>query len=255
MFAAAPCLGPTGATLRDWSGFGNHGTLNGMDGTDWLLSQGRYSLDFDGTNDYVDYGTRPNIYGLSRFSVSFWVYKTANTAGWVLTRYNTSAAGGVVGDYFGVGAGTSIPRAIASFGGTTVNDYAIFESADLITLNQWNHVAISVDLGTRANTIISVNGVPRTVTVTTNGTPPSTFKAATSTIWASARITGSGGSHLYSTFIADDMALFNRFVSASNHRLLSTRRGIAYELAPRRRSSVQVAAFNRRRRLLVGAGS
>ena len=53
----------------------------------------------------------------------------------------------------------------------------------------------------------------------------------------------------------DDVRLYDRTLNATEIRTLSSRRGIAYELAPRRRSSVQVAAFNRRRRLLVGAGS
>ena len=50
----APCLGPTGLTLRDWSGRANHGTLTNMvPGDDWIVSDGRYSLDFDGSNDFV----------------------------------------------------------------------------------------------------------------------------------------------------------------------------------------------------------
>jgi hypothetical protein len=53
----------------------------------------------------------------------------------------------------------------------------------------------------------------------------------------------------------DDLRLYSRILSAQEIRLLASRRGIAYEMAPRRRSSVQVAAFNRRRRLLIGAGS
>jgi hypothetical protein len=43
-------------------------------------------------------------------------------------------------------------------------------------------------------------------------------------------------------------------ISVSAAIRLTSRRGIAYELAPRRRSAL-VAGFNRRRRLLVGAGS
>jgi hypothetical protein len=253
VFAAAPLLGPTGLTLRDWSGFGNHGTL--INGPTWQVSSGRYGINFDGTNDYNDYGVGINIYGLPRFSCSFWIYKTSNSAGWVLNRYNTSAGGGVVGDYFGVNSGTSVPRAGASFSGATVNDYVVFETADLITLNTWHHVAISVDLATRANTTITVNGVPRAVTITTSGTPSSVIKAATSTVWTSSRITGSGGGQNYSAFSADDVMLFNSFLNAKTYGRLSTRRGIAYELAPRRRSSVQVITGNRRRRLLIGASS
>ena len=255
VFAAAPCLGPTGLALRDWSGFCNHGVLTNMDpSSDYITSRGRYSLDFDGTNDYVDYGVRPNIYGLSRFSCSFWIYKTTNSSGWVLNRYNSSAAGGTVGDYFGVTAGTSMPRAIAEFTGTTVSDYVAFQSADAVTLNEWHHVAFSVDLTTRANTTITVNGVAKAVTITTGGTPPTGFKAQTSTPWTSSRIVTSGGSPAYSGFTADDIMLSRDFLNYGSHRLLALRRGIAYELAPRRRSSSAVQ-FNRRRRLLVGAGS
>jgi hypothetical protein len=237
-------------TLRDWSGYGNHGTLT--NGPAWLASGGRYALSFDGSNDFNDYGIGVNIYGLARFSCSFWVYKTSNSAGWVLNRYNTSAGGGSVGDYFGVLQGTSIPRASSLFTGNGFNDYVLFESPDIIALNKWHHVAMSVDLATRANTTITVNGVYQAVTITTNGVPPSVFKAATSTTWTTSRITGVGGGLNYSAFIADDVMLYNRFVPQATHQLLASRRGIAYEQAPRRRSSSAVQ-FNRRRRLLIGA--
>jgi hypothetical protein len=45
----------------------------------------------------------------------------------------------------------------------------------------------------------------------------------------------------------DDMMVFNGPVSARQAALLASRRGIAYELAPRRRSSVAVAASTSRR--------
>jgi hypothetical protein len=51
---------------------------------------------------------------------------------------------------------------------------------------------------------------------------------------------------------SDDIRIYNRAITTSEIRLLASRRGIAYELAPRRRSSSAVL-FNRRRRLLLGA--
>jgi hypothetical protein len=48
-----------------------------------------------------------------------------------------------------------------------------------------------------------------------------------------------------------DTAVYNRALSAQEIRLLATRRGIAYEMAPRRRSSAQVTT-NRRRRIIIG---
>jgi hypothetical protein len=53
-----PFLGPTGLTLRDWSGHHNHGTLTTMEpAVDWVVTVDEhgnsvYALDF-GTNEYV----------------------------------------------------------------------------------------------------------------------------------------------------------------------------------------------------------
>lgn len=48
-------LGPTGASLYDFSGNKSDGTLENMDpDLDWVIDQGRYALDFDGSNDFVE---------------------------------------------------------------------------------------------------------------------------------------------------------------------------------------------------------
>ena len=52
--AWVPALGVTGNTLHDVSTFKNHGTLVDMDaGTDWVVSEGKHTLDFDGINDHI----------------------------------------------------------------------------------------------------------------------------------------------------------------------------------------------------------
>jgi len=52
--AWCPFLGPTGWTLQDVSGWGNHGTLTNMDpATDWIVTDKGWALDFDGVSDAV----------------------------------------------------------------------------------------------------------------------------------------------------------------------------------------------------------
>lgn len=49
-----PQMGPTGTTLLDLSGYGNHGTLTNMDpATDWVPGPNGWALDFDGYNDVI----------------------------------------------------------------------------------------------------------------------------------------------------------------------------------------------------------
>ena len=53
--AWAPVLGNTGiVTLRDVSGYGNHGALTGtMTAADWVRSKGNLGLQYDGTDDHI----------------------------------------------------------------------------------------------------------------------------------------------------------------------------------------------------------
>ena len=49
-----PTLGPTGLTLRDVSGHGNHGTLTNMDpATDWQVGPRGWGLELDGTTERI----------------------------------------------------------------------------------------------------------------------------------------------------------------------------------------------------------
>jgi hypothetical protein len=49
-----PVLGPTGSTLRDWSGRKKHGALTNMvPASDWVMGPNGWALDFDRSNDRV----------------------------------------------------------------------------------------------------------------------------------------------------------------------------------------------------------
>lgn len=54
-------------------------------------------------------------------------------------------------------------------------------------------------------------------------------------------IDASSGLYYFTNVRMDDLRIYNRVLSNNEIRLLATRRGIAYEMAPRRRSSVLVS--------------
>lgn len=237
--AWAPCLGPTGLTLRDWSGNGRHGTLTNMDpGTDWVPSGGDYCLDFDGTNDYVSLGTSAS-FSPSPMSIAFWLKMNATpvASDGVLGRMSTASWNDGYGVYW------SSASVIRFWIGLYSYRYGQISVA---SPTSWNHIVCEWVAGTSPE--IYLDGVKGT-----NNSQTFTTQTATSTELTIGR-TFSDSYNINGQI--DDLRIYNRVLSAREKSNLGSRRGIAYELAPRRRSSVQVsAAFNRRRRLLIGASS
>lgn len=242
--AWAPCLGPTGLTLRDLSGKASHGTLANMDpSTDWSVQSGKYGLDFDGSNDYVDLGL---ILGTrSQFTLSVWFQKTGSTRAYLLGR-NTSGAGSQ-------GVGFELYETVAYinyFGSNPVTDYAQFN---------WNstgyhHWCLVFDGNQTTNgnkAKVYVDGVSQSLTFA--GAVP-----ATVTSDASLKLARRDWSVSHSLCQSDDVRVYERPLNDEEVQTLALRRGIAYELAPRRRSSVSVPGFRAawvpRQRLIIGGG-
>jgi hypothetical protein len=251
-----PGLGPTGLTLRDWSGYGNHGTLTNMDaGTDWVASQGRYALDFDGSNDYVlCSSTKAGNVGASNVTFSIWV-NTANTSAfrgfinkregggsfrqWCFGQGSINTGGGAVaGKYISlfwyIGGSLNSPGTVQNF--RTTSDHID---------GKMHHFA-----GTRTNGTVPkiyVDGVEVEVTAIVDGrTNLNADNDSNIEIGSLSRGANSVQGQV------DGVQIYNRALSPHEIRLLATRRGIAYEMAPRRRASSAVQ-FNRRRRLLLGS--
>ena len=68
-----------GPTAYDLSGYGNQGTLTSMDpATDWVPSPYGWALDFDGTSQYVTFGTQLNNTLNDSFSILMWVATDAD---------------------------------------------------------------------------------------------------------------------------------------------------------------------------------
>lgn len=119
-----------------------------------------------------------------------------------------------------------------------------FSPANSTLLNTWHTVAFIMQNGNRQ---IWVDGTRRIADTKTT----SASSHVVNSIW-----TGGGGPPNVST---GDLRIYNRVLSPNEIRLLATRPGIAYELAPRRRTASEAAppsTFRRRQQYqqLVGGG-
>ena len=252
--AWAMCLGPTGTRLFDFSGRQNWGTLTNMDAaTDWVVSGGRYALDFDGVNDYVScsgislpqdqsytaccFVTMPNVTDVERRAFF-------STAG--------SPATFTVSLEWGNDGINGRNNKFQTFTETTVDPQNTFATSTTSAVaNTWYHVLSRVDT---ANDTISifVNGI---------------LEATTS---FAGKLTKAGVGFNIGTYrladgrfmegVMDDVRLYSRALSEPEIRLLASKRGIAYERRSRRRVNEQAAAaalnaiYATRQTQLIGGG-
>lgn len=228
--AWAPCLGPTGLTLRDWSGRQNHGTLTNMvPGDDWVVSGGRYALDFDGVNDFVSIASILESTG--QLTVTAWARQTASISLAVYAVFASSDAAGAI-----------LPFQIESYQGRWgfiwgASPYVRLQQAANLIVNRWQHLAL-----TRSGTTGSwsywfyVDGIEQ-ISGTTSINPGSAQPMAI----------GRNGNRAAQFFpgTISDLRIYNRALAANEIRLLANRRSVAYEMQePRFYSMHEASAFN-----------
>lgn len=220
----APCVGPSGLTIRDFSNGKRNATLTGVtaanawspNGTSYAFSNG------SGRAVYSDLAvTVP-------YTFSIWARATSFSG----------AVGVCIG---GVGyVPFNTPYALYLDG---TNAY----TAGTVGLRA---VAFSPAVGTWYNYTYVITSSASTLYV--NGSlVGSTMSAGNQTfqnIGAQADGTYAWAGQL------NDFQVWDRALNTKEIRLKGLRLGIAYELTPRRKASSGIA-FNRRRRLLVGAGT
>jgi hypothetical protein len=231
-----PGLGPSGVTLRDWSRFGLHATLTNfaLTGTtsNWTPAGEKYALDFDGSNDRIAAPAFGTIGSSLTFSI--WHNLTNTTA--MLFNFTPTNS---IANLFWL-TGTLFLRG----GGTTATTYIGTSTG------RWMHIAAHIT-GTAG--AIYIDGVQ-----VSTGTVVAIGSASTGTDIGAYSDFGAG---YFLNGKMDDARIYNRILTPTEIKLLASRRGIAYELAPRRRASVAVAAggFNAawipRRSLVIGGGT
>jgi hypothetical protein len=229
--ALAPSLGATGSRLFDQSLFGNHGTLTNMESSDWLVSDGKIALDFDGSNEYVNTPeTWLNRIGAGDFAICAWIdTDTLATPQMVYAKdvlpgrsFALSINEGSGGSYSSGSMGIAICES---------DSQVFFKYADgVIVANRWIHI-----LAMRNSGVISiyVNGV----VVSSNGISfGANENAAIQATNNAARIGAReySGVEDYFNGRIDDVRAYNRALTASEARLLASHRGIAFERASRK---------------------
>ena len=233
-----PGLGPTGLTLRDWSAYKNHGTLTNMDaGTDWVASQGRYALDFDGVNDFVDCS---GVSSPSVFSMVGWFSPTDTTGAEMLAvqRSHQSTASLMRTQWFFNGVNIHC----RVFSGLNENGWRGVIASNVVA-TAWKHYGFVYNGGT--NIKCFVNGIEQSVTTESGGAAFAAINTGSVPLVIGAQNTSGVPANHYSGR-CDDIAIYNRALSPNEIRLLASRRGIAYEMAPRSWTSQQIAAYRSR---------
>jgi hypothetical protein len=217
-----PGLGPSGLTLRDWSPYKNHGTLTNMPSADgWKINQRRHVLDFDGTNDLVLSSQNVAVTGSTPRSVSCWVFLTSvATANYSIFGWGVSTASQWF--YVLIIAGRWYVSGLN-------NDFDTGVSASI----GWQHIVVSYN-GTTAFVYVDGKNIGSLNMSLTTGAG----LAYIGSRQAFAAIPLSGQ--------LDSIAVHNRALSPNEIRLLASRRGIAYEMAPRNWSAQQIAAYRAR---------
>jgi hypothetical protein len=228
-------LGPTGATLMDWSGYRNHGTLTSLTlANAWTIGKGYYTNTYNGAG-YTTIGN-PAAVRLSAepFALQAWV------------RFVSGSFMAVAGKGFLSGTiGHGLYINLAGLPGYQVRNGSTISQADSATAindGNWHHL-----LGTRVAgvTTIWVDGIAKATdsTVVTIGNDTTNFTIGV-------RDFGGASSFLFTGDISD-VTMWNGYAPTPRQvRLLSTYPGISYEpLLPRRyRSST---GGSRRRRILI----
>lgn len=242
-----PGLGPTGLTLRDWSGFGRHGTLTNMvAGDDWLVRQGRYALDFDGTNDYLSMPCAP--IGANNYTVSVFFQQVTGATSLDIAAPSNPITTSTTGYNF--------PRiAIRELNIQISRDARGAYTASATGDNAWHHLAL-----VRRSGSVEIYLDGRQLALSTSGTDfDQSGYSFSGSVFFVARINLTFlPLDFYTAGRVDDFRVYLAALSPNEIRLLATRPGIAYELAPRKRSRISLAGFQpywlARKTQIIGGG-
>jgi hypothetical protein len=245
-----PGLGPSGLTLRDNGPVRNHATLSNMPAaTAWALNYGKIALDFSvASTAFAAAGKVSLPSGGEPRTLCAWVRLQSSPSGvnGSIIDMTRPSGQGFIFQCSGTDGSNNYAFTDGVNGGNNLAWPGGFEP-----LNVWTFRAITLQ-----NNVYSLYSAAwgSYLTLRSSGTFAVSINTNTDGVYIGAR-----KGFATTPALMTDLRIYNRVLSAQELRLLANRPGIAYELAPRRRSSVQVAggfkaAWIPRRSLIVGGG-
>lgn len=235
--AWAPCLGPTGLRLHDFSRGVNWGTLTNMEPeTDWVVNSGQYALDFDGSSETVLAATSVALQKAVGYTISCFIYRKNNLRS---VFFKTGSASNV-------GVGMSVGQANSGDNNGDILNFlfdglAWRSTGYTVPTLQWIHVAMTV--WNTANSAYANGAFIMTETINSND--------AGNTVFNIGGFAPNG--RIARDTLIDDVLVYNRVLNPEEIRLLSRQRGIAYTPRRRRRRYAPEAISNTRRRRYSGS--
>jgi hypothetical protein len=198
--------------------------------SDWVVSGGKGALDFDGTDDWVNFATVPPALRLQVFTLSAWVNPNTSSG-------FRSVIGGAIGTYnLQLVNNTRSLALVKSFIVEIGNS-----GANVVALNQWSHVAATYAAG--GNFALYING-----SSVGSGTNAQTFD------FTGSLFIGRNASAEHFLGQIDDVTIFNTALTASEIReIYRLGRGYGVFPEPDLDEGFAAAGFNRRRRLICGS--
>ena len=175
------------------------GTLNGFSGTYWVAGKINNGLEFDGTDDYVNFGSDSSIDITGDYSISAWVYPHVVSGGGYFSIMHKGP--GVWHKAFFI-QGSKL-RGYAYYSGTRASSTSTNAS---MAINQWQFVTLVMENDTID---LYVDGQEVSYSSQVSGTDTQTSEAAYDLI------IGGDGTDWPFDGVIDDVRVFDRALSAA----------------------------------------
>jgi hypothetical protein len=210
-------------------------------GTDWVASQGRYALDFDGSNDHIQLPLVPFLGG-GNLSITAWVRQASADQDDHAIKFGTATTDNAIGIFKGNPATADQNKLKVGLHANTGSEASTTTD---IAAGRWYHIAANVAPTRRE---IWLDGrLEGASTATVNYNITSTFANIASA--QSALVPWLGQ--------LSDIAIYNRALYPNEIRILASRPGIAYEMIPSQLtgSEALIAAYRARQySQIIGGG-